>query len=81
MTALPRSAEAASCSGRADLVRRWAGHRTRITFPAIPRVCEIPGGTPGRLDIPDRGHFTWEDDAEDDTALITTWWGGRYATI
>ena len=36
MTALPRSAEAASCSGRADLVRCWAGHGIRIVFRAIP---------------------------------------------
>ena len=28
----------------------------------------------------DAGHFTWEDAADEYTALVTTWWGGGYAT-
>jgi pimeloyl-ACP methyl ester carboxylesterase len=33
-----------------------------------------------RLDIIDAGHFTWEDGADDYAALVTSWWGGGYAT-
>ena len=32
------------------------------------------------LDILDAGHFTWEDAASEYGALVTTWWGGGYAT-
>jgi pimeloyl-ACP methyl ester carboxylesterase len=34
----------------------------------------------GKLDILDAGHFTWEDAAIEYGALVTTWWGGGYAT-
>jgi pimeloyl-ACP methyl ester carboxylesterase len=34
----------------------------------------------GKLDILDAGHFTWEDAASEYGALVTTWWGGGYAT-
>ena len=33
-----------------------------------------------KLDILDAGHFTWEDAAKEYAALITSWWGGDYAT-
>jgi pimeloyl-ACP methyl ester carboxylesterase len=33
-----------------------------------------------KLDIIDAGHFTWEDGADQYAALVTTWWGGGYAT-
>src|SRR5712691_7200855 len=33
-----------------------------------------------RLDILDAGHFTWEDAADEYTALVTTWWSGGYMT-
>ena len=33
-----------------------------------------------KLDIIDAGHFTWEDAAKQYAALITSWWGGDYAT-
>jgi pimeloyl-ACP methyl ester carboxylesterase len=33
-----------------------------------------------KLDILDAGHFTWEDAAQEYAALITSWWGGGYAT-
>jgi len=33
-----------------------------------------------RLDILDTGHFTWEDGADEFAALVTSWWGGGYAT-
>jgi pimeloyl-ACP methyl ester carboxylesterase len=33
-----------------------------------------------KLDILDTGHFTWEDAADQYTALVTTWWSGGYAT-
>jgi pimeloyl-ACP methyl ester carboxylesterase len=33
-----------------------------------------------RLDSVDAGHFTWEDDADDYAGLVTSWWGGGYAT-
>jgi pimeloyl-ACP methyl ester carboxylesterase len=33
-----------------------------------------------RLDLIDVGHFTWEDGADEYAALVTTWWGGGYAT-
>jgi hypothetical protein len=33
-----------------------------------------------KLDIIDAGHFTWEDAADDYAALVTSWWGGGYAT-
>ncbi len=33
-----------------------------------------------RLDIVDAGHFTWEDAADEYAALVTSWWGGSYAT-
>jgi pimeloyl-ACP methyl ester carboxylesterase len=33
-----------------------------------------------KLDIVDAGHFTWEDAADDDAALVTTWRSGGYAT-
>jgi len=33
-----------------------------------------------KLDILDTGHFTWEDAADEYTALVTTWWSGGYAT-
>ena len=28
----------------------------------------------------DAGHFTWEDGADEYAALVTSWWGGGYAT-
>jgi pimeloyl-ACP methyl ester carboxylesterase len=34
-----------------------------------------------RLDIVDAGHFTWEDAGNEYAALVTSWWGGGYATI
>jgi pimeloyl-ACP methyl ester carboxylesterase len=33
-----------------------------------------------KLDIIDAGHFTWEDSADEYAALVTSWWGGGYAT-
>jgi pimeloyl-ACP methyl ester carboxylesterase len=33
-----------------------------------------------KLDIIDAGHFTWEDGADQYAELVTTWWGGGYAT-
>jgi pimeloyl-ACP methyl ester carboxylesterase len=33
-----------------------------------------------KLDILDAGHFTWEDTADQYAALVTSWWGGGYAT-
>jgi pimeloyl-ACP methyl ester carboxylesterase len=33
-----------------------------------------------KLDILDTGHFTWEDAADQYSALVTTWWSGGYAT-
>jgi pimeloyl-ACP methyl ester carboxylesterase len=33
-----------------------------------------------RLDILDAGHFTWEDAANEYAALVTSWWGGGYAS-
>jgi len=33
-----------------------------------------------KLDIIDAGHFTWEDGADEYAALVTSWWGGGYAT-
>jgi pimeloyl-ACP methyl ester carboxylesterase len=33
-----------------------------------------------KLDILDAGHFTWEDAADEYTALVTAWWSGGYAT-
>ena len=33
-----------------------------------------------KLDLLDAGHFTWEDAAQEYAALITSWWGGGYAT-
>ena len=33
-----------------------------------------------KLDIIDVGHFTWEDGADEYAALVTSWWGGGYAT-
>jgi pimeloyl-ACP methyl ester carboxylesterase len=32
-----------------------------------------------KLDILDAGHFTWEDAADEYTALVTSWWSGGYA--
>jgi pimeloyl-ACP methyl ester carboxylesterase len=33
-----------------------------------------------KLDIIDVGHFAWEDGADEYAALVTSWWGGGYAT-
>lgn len=33
-----------------------------------------------QLDIIDAGHFAWEDAAAEYAALVTSWWGGGYAT-
>ncbi|MCW3050620.1 MAG: hypothetical protein JWO74_4904 [Solirubrobacterales bacterium] len=33
-----------------------------------------------KLDIIDAGHFTWEDAADEYGALVTSWWGGGYAS-
>jgi pimeloyl-ACP methyl ester carboxylesterase len=33
-----------------------------------------------KLDVVDAGHFTWEDAADEYAALVTSWWGGGYAT-
>ena len=33
-----------------------------------------------RLDIIDAGHFVWEDAADEYATLVTSWWGGGYAT-
>ena len=32
-----------------------------------------------KLDILDAGHFTWEDDADEYAALVTSWWSGGYS--
>jgi pimeloyl-ACP methyl ester carboxylesterase len=51
--------------------------------PAVPPVNaeflhdRLPNS---KLDIVDAGHFTWEDDADVYAALVTSWWGGGYAT-
>jgi pimeloyl-ACP methyl ester carboxylesterase len=51
--------------------------------PAVPPVngqflhARLPHS---KLDIIDAGHFTWEDAANDYAALVTSWWGGGYAT-
>jgi pimeloyl-ACP methyl ester carboxylesterase len=34
-----------------------------------------------KLDIIDSGHFTWEDGADEYTALVTSWCGGGYASV
>jgi pimeloyl-ACP methyl ester carboxylesterase len=34
-----------------------------------------------KLDVIDAGHFTWEDAADEYAALVTSWWGGGYASI
>ena len=34
----------------------------------------------GTLVVIDAGHFTWEDAADEYAALVTSWWGGGYAT-
>ena len=34
-----------------------------------------------RLDILEAGHFTWEDEAEEYAALVSSWWGGGYASV
>jgi pimeloyl-ACP methyl ester carboxylesterase len=33
-----------------------------------------------KLDIIDAGHFTWEDGADEYSALVSGWWGGGYET-
>jgi pimeloyl-ACP methyl ester carboxylesterase len=33
-----------------------------------------------KLDLLDAGHFTWEDAPDEYATLVTTWWGGGYAT-
>jgi pimeloyl-ACP methyl ester carboxylesterase len=33
-----------------------------------------------KLDIIDVGHYTWEDAADEYAAVVTSWWGGGYAT-
>jgi pimeloyl-ACP methyl ester carboxylesterase len=33
-----------------------------------------------KLDLLDAGHFTWEDAADEYAQLVSTWWGGGYAT-
>jgi pimeloyl-ACP methyl ester carboxylesterase len=33
-----------------------------------------------KLDIIDTGHFTWEDGADQYSALVTAWWDGGYAS-
>ena len=41
--------------------------------------CLIPdAGDPGG--VLDAGHYTWEDGADEYAALVTSWWGGGYAT-
>jgi pimeloyl-ACP methyl ester carboxylesterase len=51
--------------------------------PAVPPVngqflhARLPHS---KFDIIDAGHFTWEDAANDYAALVTSWWGGGYAT-
>jgi pimeloyl-ACP methyl ester carboxylesterase len=51
--------------------------------PAVPPVnaeflhARLPKS---KLDIIDVGHFTWEDGADEYAALVTSWWGGGYAT-
>jgi len=52
--------------------------------PAVPPVnaeflhARLPKS---KLDIIDSGHFTWEDGADEYAALVTSWWGGGYATV
>jgi pimeloyl-ACP methyl ester carboxylesterase len=51
--------------------------------PAVPPVNaeflheRLPNS---KLDVVDAGHFTWEDASDDYAALVTSWWGGGYAT-
>jgi pimeloyl-ACP methyl ester carboxylesterase len=51
--------------------------------PAVPPVNaeflheRLPNS---KLDVIDTGHFTWEDGADDYAALVTSWWGGGYAS-
>jgi pimeloyl-ACP methyl ester carboxylesterase len=52
--------------------------------PAVPPVNaqflheRLPNS---KLDIVDAGHFPWEDSPDEYAALVTSWWGGGYATV
>jgi pimeloyl-ACP methyl ester carboxylesterase len=56
-----------------------AGERDPVVPPSNAEFLDerLPNS---KLDIIDAGHFTWEDAADQYTALVTGWWGGGYAT-
>jgi pimeloyl-ACP methyl ester carboxylesterase len=56
-----------------------AGERDPVVPPANAEFLHerLPHS---KLDIIDAGHFTWEDAADEYAALVTSWWGGGYAT-
>jgi pimeloyl-ACP methyl ester carboxylesterase len=60
-------------------VQNIAGGRDRAVPPANSEYLHqrLPRS---KLDIIDVGHFTWEDGADEYAALVTSWWGGGYAT-
>jgi pimeloyl-ACP methyl ester carboxylesterase len=60
-------------------VRIIAGRRDRGVQPANAEFLHerLPNS---KLDIIDAGHFTWEDAADEDAALVMSWWGGGYAS-
>jgi pimeloyl-ACP methyl ester carboxylesterase len=57
-----------------------AGERDPVVPPANAEFLHqrLPRS---KLDIIDAGHFTWEDAADEYAALVTSWWGGGYATV
>jgi pimeloyl-ACP methyl ester carboxylesterase len=60
-------------------VKIIAGVRDPAVPPANAEFLDerLPHST---LDIIDAGHFTWEDAADEYSALVTGWWGGGYET-
>lgn len=34
-----------------------------------------------KLSVIDRGHFLWEDSADESARLVRAWWGGGYSTV
>ena len=47
-------------------------HRPAATGERLPK---------SKLDLIDAGHFMWEDAADQDAALVTSWWAGGYAAL
>ena len=57
-------------------------HLVAIDLPGFGRSERLHERLPlSKLAIIERGHFVWEDAADEYAALVSAWWDGGYAAV